>query len=152
MFKSRNFLMGLGIGLIISSLLFVATLNQEKGNLAIPKKENPLTIEELKSAATKYGYQLYTKEEIKQLTQGKSNQSQVEKPSSFLFTIEKGMSSEQVTNLLYDKKIIQDKKQFSQLIEQYNLTNGIRAGIYTYSSDMTLQDIIATITNIKKEK
>lgn len=70
MLKSRNFVIGLGVGLIISSLaLILSTSSMFNSQNIIEKQESQdqWTIEELKQIASEQGFFLYTEEEVYQL-------------------------------------------------------------------------------------
>ncbi len=131
------------MGLILSSLLFMSMLKQE-GIQTTPIQTKPLSLEEVKTEAAHYGYQLSK-------ASPKPPAQKIEKTFSIPFTIEKGLSNNQIADLLYQKKIIIEKEQFLKIIQKYNLVKEIRAGNYSYSSIMTIEDLIAMITNTQKE-
>ncbi|MFV9509830.1 endolytic transglycosylase MltG [Tepidibacillus sp. LV47] len=149
MFRNRNFLMGLGIGLMISSFIFMILPTKNQDDFSTKDQSKPLSIQEIKEAANKYGYQLYTKEEIEQI----KNKNQIllqpnkDKATPISFRIDKGMSTNEIADLLYKQHIIKDKQEFLKILQKQGLVKEIKAGTYTYSPNMTMKDVIVLITN-----
>ncbi|TCK97923.1 hypothetical protein EDC19_0325 [Natranaerovirga hydrolytica] len=58
-----------------------------------------------------------------------------------------GMTSEDVSSLLLDKKIIEDEEAFRNYLIQNNLSRRIRVGRYEMLTDMDYEEIGKIITN-----
>lgn len=67
-------------------------------------------------------------------------------PSQISFTIEKGMASGQVANLLVEVGLIEDATAFNRYIVYQGKESIIRIGSYTLPQDASYDDIINEIT------
>ncbi|MGN1402187.1 MAG: aminodeoxychorismate lyase [Bacillus sp. (in: firmicutes)] len=100
------------------------------------------------------GYVVLTEEEL----QTKINESQVavadqEKPEvaaekivyRTMLTVTSGMTTTDVAQALAKANIIKDTKSFTDIIEKKNLVQDLRPGTFEVQSDMTQDEVIATI-------
>jgi len=149
MFKSRNFLMGLGIGFLMISLFMIfygeSDLNRQ------------WSISDLKQLAKQNGYELYTQDELEEyasiqydqgmndcVTQGKENQEKISK--EIYVSIPKGFDSFHVADYLFEVGVIDDKKRFLQFLNERKTATKIKAGVYQFDSEMSLEDVVNLIT------
>ncbi|MDC3415524.1 hypothetical protein [Aquibacillus salsiterrae] len=65
----------------------------------------------------------------------------------YTLIIEPGMTSDEVGSILLETKIISDAKAFNDFLDDYNLHSSIQIGEYQLTSDMSVQQIVETITN-----
>jgi hypothetical protein len=107
---------------------------------------------EMKNKLLKAGYVVQTKEEYDKNLEAAKNvippeQKEPEKVmTQAVITVEDGMTSIDVGRMLVDAKIVvTDAFQFSQDIEQKGLQNNLRPGAFDVNTDMTYDQIIATI-------
>ncbi|QGQ96258.1 hypothetical protein EHS13_15910 [Paenibacillus psychroresistens] len=70
-------------------------------------------------------------------------------PSGTSVIIENGMTSSEVSSLLFEKGIIEDKKAFDNALSQLKLDRIIRIGTFTFLPDEKDEDIINKITTRK---
>lgn len=146
MFRSRNFLMGLGIGFVLIGLvliLFRPNLSAETEEEKDYQQTEDLSIEELKKVASAKGFFLYTQEEIDQITAEKTNQT-CEK--EIYFTIAKGMDSSNIAEYLVEIGLIDDKEAFLNLLTEKNLITKIQTGTYKAKEKMSTEEVIDLIT------
>ena len=146
MFRSRNFLMGLGIGFVLIGLvliLFRPNLPAETEEEKDYQQTEDLSIEELKKVASAKGFFLYTQEEIDQITAEKANQT-CEK--EIYFTIAKGMDSSNIAEYLVEIGLIDDKEAFLNLLTEKNLITKIQTGTYKAKEKMSTEEVIDLIT------
>ncbi|GBF11631.1 hypothetical protein [Tepidibacillus sp. HK-1] len=153
MFSNKNFLKGMGIGFILSSIFlfwFVKPPSETPTPTPAELIKN-ISIEELKQLITEKGYVIYKPEEIEALKE-ENKETDSKTPEKVQFVIQKGMTSYKVADLLVSSNIIKDKQQFLNILSQYGLMKNIQIGNYTYHSDMTLDDLISLITHKKVEE
>ncbi len=63
------------------------------------------------------------------------------------FTIPYGFDTYQVTELLFNFGILEDKQEFNTILVKNHLTKGIIAGDYKYNLNLSTQELIELITN-----
>lgn len=161
MLNSRNFYIGVGIGLIISSLILMP-LNLSLAN-EIENLDNNITIDELKLIAAEKNLHILTDEEYEKLKNPESPKEETaneedkntdeskeakdeNKVAPDTFTISQGMQTEEIADYLLDSGIIDDKEYFLKILNDKGLTKKIIAGTYEYEQDLTAEDIIELIT------
>jgi len=155
MFKSRKFLVGLGVGLIISSLFLIFFTPSTPTET---QKNKEWTVDELREAASIKGYKLLTNEEIENLKKQiievtpPSKENNQNSKTQVDFIIVKGNSTSEIADYLLDREIIINKDEFLEILEDYHLTKKIRAGEYKYSTDMTVKETVALITHTNSEE
>lgn len=110
-----------------------------------------LTESQMKDKLESEGYVVQTKEELeKTLQAAKSTET---KPADtkekaviqVVVNVADGMTSIDVANALFQAKLIPDAFKFTQDIEAKGLQNALRPGSYTVNSDMSYDQIIATV-------
>ena len=149
MMKRRNFYVGLGIGLIMSSL---AIMLFDK-----PVANQVITPKQLEEAAKESNLMLLSNQDIEQLKeQAKEEATNTLKEKNqgskvIYFAIQQGMNSSEIGDFLLETKIIDDKDRFTSLLTDYDLTKKIRAGVYLYSEKMSIEQVIEEITLTSKE-
>lgn len=162
-------LRGLGLGLIISSIIFsfnipekeklgddeIKTLARELGMKTqkefLEQNTLSLTDEEIIAKANRLGMifpdevnDINNKEnkETKELQD--TNESE-EKTEHTTIEIDYGMSSEEVSDLLFEKDLIEDVRDFNNYILDNKLSKSINMGSYKIKKDSTYEEIIENI-------
>ena len=165
MLNHRYFYYGLGLGLVIGSLLLqlFSVLPAADGLPKAGESGEHISDEAtLKEAASRFGYQLvkaeentYTAEEVERIRQqaqqeaNEASAAQVQEKRTFVIT--PGMSSEKVGEILSDLRLIENKEQFMQLMSERGLHKKIRTGTYTFTGSPTVDEIIERITTPPEE-
>lgn len=158
-YNLKNIAFGIGIGIIISSII----------NISFGSRE--LSIEDIKMEAAKHNLIVLTKEEIlksqtpsdnpavtpekpsapaaEQVPQAHTEPAQVQKNSAGIITIEivKGMNSEDVTMLLKEKGVINDTRAFLKRLEELDKENKLQIGSFKIPEGSGFDDIINIIAN-----
>jgi hypothetical protein len=167
-FKNKGFLYGLGLGLILgASLLQLMNFAVLSGNsISNNAVTTSPTIAPTSLSETSKGSISTVKPTVTAYNPDKPNPpitstpaiTKTEKPASptsvsniadssgIIVLIEKGMSSSEVTNLLFSKGIISERKAFDNALGQLKLDRTIRAGTYTFSPNEKDENIINKIT------
>lgn len=132
-------------------------------------KENP-TVEELKSQLAAEGYVVHTEEEWNNAIAGAKNTEKVEEQPKeqpkeevkeekkeepaepvvhkTVITVSEGMTSYEVGKALISAKIISgDAWDFANLVEKKGVAKYLKLGSHEINSNMTTDEIIATIFN-----
>lgn len=185
--KLKYYMRGLGIGIILTTSLFVISgyekklskeeiielakeygmveaenqvdpLEQVLGDI-IPTTEPEPTIEPTPEPTVEPTVELTTEptpeptvdstpeptsEPTMEPTQAPTETS--EEAGSVTFTIEKGMSSDTVSKLLYEVGLIDDAKKFNDYVIRAGKSKVIRTGKYTIKKDVSYDEIIKLIT------
>ncbi len=150
MVKSRNFLMGLGAGFLIISVILI--FHDENRGITYH-----WTIDELKKISLEEGYKLYTEDELNQVTieyeqrlaECQNQKNIKEKEQEIVFEIHKGMDTYSVALYLEGIGVIQEKNLFIEQLNDKKLTRKIKAGTFTYVPTMTMDNLIEMITSGK---
>ncbi|TBL77757.1 hypothetical protein [Paenibacillus thalictri] len=169
MFKNKTLLYGLGIGLIIGSLL-VQLMNQARGSAPAPiqtstppqasaKPADKPDAKQVKELASQY-YQVFPKEE-KLYTQAQADalvQQKVEEakkqagaaaaPSAkktYIF-VPAGANSTQVADMLYQSSLLADRKAFEDAMKKDQLSSRIIAGLHVFEGQPNLDEVIVNLT------
>ncbi|WZL74874.1 hypothetical protein QBE52_09345 [Clostridiaceae bacterium 35-E11] len=125
--------LGIGIGLVISSGI----------NMMIAPKVI-LEPERIKSEAKKLG--MIDPVEYFDKTEKKDAQLDTTSKEKITIEIPKGITSEDVAELLKEKKLITSEKTFLNKIHEKGLTYKIKWGKYKFSADVSMPEIIDMIT------
>lgn len=170
MFKSRNFFIGLGLGLIVASVLLMIY----GGSFTKPKE---FTLDELRQLAEQQSLTLYTEDELNELKsqieqeitvkQGSINDSvnsnnnnntdntntdnQNNITKSVEFTIKDGMDSFDVADYLIQVGILKDDQKFQEILSKNKLDTQIIAGNYQCEDSISIINLIELITDTKQE-
>jgi hypothetical protein len=173
-FKNKGFLYGLGLGLILGASLLqlmnfaviddkTLTNETQTSSPSITPSTAPLasiapiaTVKATKPtettnnpdapSSTTVSTPAITKTEIPTTPKPVAA---VTNPSDTTVLIVKGMTSSEVSSLLFDKGIITDQKAFDKELSQLKLTRIIRIGNYRFLPDEKVEDIINKITTRK---
>jgi cell division protein YceG involved in septum cleavage len=129
-YNLKNIMLGLGIGLVLSSMI----------NISAGSKE--LTLEEIKKEAQKHGLVVFSKEEIID-SQNKDNTSLIEK---ITVEIKSGMNSESIAALLQQKGIIDDSGAFIDKLKKADKETKLKEGTYEIPKGAGYDEIISILT------
>lgn len=148
MFKNRLFLIGLGFGFILSGI-FLSLFVSDNSNIST----KDITVQELKDIAADMNLYVYSQKELNQIISDNSifNEKK-DNESTLYFTIEPNMSSQEIVDYLFEIDVINDKEEFIELLIDSNLSTKILAGEYLYLKDISDEELIELITNVKKEE
>ena len=129
-YNLKNIMLGLGIGLVLSSMM----------NISVGNKE--LTLEEIKKEAQKHGLVVFSKEEIID-SRNQDNTAPMEKVT---VEIKSGMSSESIAALLKQKGIIDDSAAFIDKLKESNKDTKLKEGTYEIPKGSGYDEIISILT------
>lgn len=153
----RSYALGLLTAVIAVGIVYF----QDENTAADHTEKQNITLDEAKNFVTLKGYQVIPTEDWKELNDIKESYEQLieeqneakpeteEEPisyHSYLLTIEPGMNSSDVSELLYQAQIIDNEKRFNQYLVENGLSTRIQIGEYELISDMTYEEIAAIIT------
>lgn len=141
-YNLKNIMLGIGIGLVFSSII-----NISMGS-------NELTVEEIKKEAVKHNLIVLSNEEIL------SNQSSANDPSvnpspppepmvtkgKIAVTIKSGMSSESIADLLKESGLIKDTKDFLKKLGEVGMENVLKVGSFEIPENSSYDEIINILT------
>ena len=113
-YNLKNIVLGVGIGIVFSSMLNISMGNRE------------MTLEEIRNEAMKHGLVVFSKEEIIS-SRNQENNNSLEK---ITVEIKKGMSSENIADLLVQKGIIDESGAFLDRLKETNAETKLKEGIY----------------------
>lgn len=145
----RSFAVGLLLATVVSgSVYFLSSNGSSKGDLST---------EEMKTLLTEDGYKVLTEVELaEQLAaaqiEAEKSQEQTATENTTekvvyrtMITVTSGMTSIDLGDALVSAKVIESRQQFVDLVEQKGLVQELRPGTFEVQSDMTLDQVIATI-------
>lgn len=150
----RSFAAGLLLATVVSGSVYFLSNDDSNGSQA------NLSTEEMKTALTEKGYKVLTEVEYAEelaAAQIEAEESQqeaaaeetTEKAETIVYrtmvTVTQGMTSIDVGDALVSAKIIASRPEFVNLVEQKGLVQELRPGTFEVQSDMTLDQVIATI-------
>lgn len=147
-YNLKNILMGIGIGLILSSMI----------NISMSSRE--MTVEEIKKEAEKHNLIVLAKEEImdKQSPEDESAPtptavpapSPTSKPAASegktIVSVKSGMSSEDIANLLSEAGLLKDTKAFLKRLGELGLDDRLKVGSFQIPNGSGYDDIINILT------
>ena len=149
----RSFAAGLLLATVVSGSVYFLSSNDSSNE----NKQEKLSTEEMKNLLTEEGYKVLTEVELaEQLAaaqieaeESKEQATTENTPEKVVYrtmiTVTSGMTSIDVGNALVNAKIIANRQEFVNLVEQKGLVQELRPGTFEVQSDMTLDQIIATI-------
>ncbi|MFT4414258.1 hypothetical protein ACLM5H_10400 [Fredinandcohnia humi] len=132
---------------------------QEKISTKAPEK---LSLEELQSLLSAEGYVAHTHAEWQELVEAKktaddnkqaTSEAESEKPATeevvyqTVLTVSEGMTSIDVGKALVSANIIENALDFRSQVEKKGVEKYLKLGTYKITSNMTTDEIIATIFN-----
>ena len=121
------------------------------------KQQEKMSSEEMKDILTTEGYVVLTEDELnnkiadaeanvsKNILTNQQNQQSETVVYRTMITVTSGMTSIDVGNALTSAKIIPNRKAFTDAVEAKGLVQNLRPGTFEVQSDMTLDEVIATI-------
>ncbi len=128
-YNLKNIMLGLGIGLVLSSMMNISMGNKE------------LTLEEIKKEAQKHGLVVFSKEEIID----SRNQDNAVPTENTTVEIKSGMSSESIAALLQQKGIIDDSGAFIDKLKESNKETKLKEGTYEIPKGSGYDEIISIL-------
>lgn len=166
MFKNKFFWYGLGIGLIVASLLLqLASMSDQSKDEAAEAIDWDILFneqfDELTQAAESQGYILLNVNELEYIDQpNKSEQSETPnaqpetsvehpidvQPETTVLEITYGMTSIDVAELLEELKLIEARDMFEETMAQRGLNRRIQIGTYEFTESPELNELIDLIT------
>lgn len=150
----RSFAAGLLLATVVSGSVYFLSNDDSNGSQA------NLSTEEMKTALTEKGYKVLTEVEYaeelaaaqieaEESQQEAAEEETTEKAETIVYrtmvTVTQGMTSIDVGDALVSAKIIASRPEFVNLVEQKGLVQELRPGTFEVHSDMTLDQVIATI-------
>lgn len=172
MSKSR-FFMGLGIGLICGAILLQLMIAaRDLGDMTQVRDAEPtswseaelgtVTEDQWLSMADRLGYQpiskdvkVYKQEQLDEAVRTAREQERqaiAEKEpvaggeGGYSISIMRGMTSDDVADLLLSLGLIESKGSFTGLLDERNLHSSIQVGNFTFEGKPDLEEIVAAIT------
>lgn len=159
---TKKMLQGIATGILLTTLLLAYNLyftDNFHVIKEIPSEEKVnFTEQDLEDYLQNHGLVAIDKLEYEQLLDIASEEVVESAPSSpekviervvvkeITFTIEPGMSSGSVAQSLEESGLIADRVVFEEYVSRNGLETKIKAGVYSLTSDMSLEDILKTIT------
>ncbi len=132
---SLGILLGIGIGIIISSTFFIATTDNNK-NL----KSNS---EFIKNEAKKLG--MIDPEDLFSVEDTKEPEIQKEENKRIIIDIPKGSSSEEIAIILKQNGLINSEEEFLDIVTTNEGANKLKWGSYEFTPKDNIEDIFETI-------
>lgn len=148
----KSFLLGLGIGLIVTALILrLAEIGEPQLPPQSPQAVD-ISIEALREAAEQQGYVLYAADET--LYSEEELQSKLKEVSSkekeavkvVAFTISSGTELSTISAMLYDLGLVDDRQQFVQEMEDRGLASKVQAKYYRFDKPPTMDALITELT------
>ena len=147
----RSFAAGLLLATVVSGSVYFLSGDSSNGD------QGSLSTEEMKTALTNEGYKVLTEVEYAdelaaaQIEAEESQEQTAPEETTetvvyrTMITVTQGMTSIDVGDALVSAKIIANRQDFTKLVEQKDLVHALRPGTFEVQSDMTLDQVIATI-------
>lgn len=148
-YNLKNILFGVGIGMVLTSVL----------NISFGDKE--LTPQDIKNEAQKHNLIVISPNElIDKKSDSKSedntlvpkDNSEVENRTDIFveINIEKGSNSEKIAELLKDNSLINDESSFINELYKQNKSNIIQYGKFKIKKGIEIDELIKIITTVQK--
>lgn len=149
----RSFAAGLLLATVVSGSVYFLSSNDSSNE----NNKEKLSTEEMKTLLSEEGYKVLTEVELAEqlaAAQIEAEESQEQAATEnttekivyrTMITVTSGMTSIDVGNALVSAKIIANRQEFVNLVEQKGLVQELRPGTFEIQSDMTLDQVIATI-------
>jgi hypothetical protein len=161
--KNRPFQKGLGTGFIAGALLLQLMINaqgsglEQQDDTAAPPAEVQLTAQMVRERAESLHLQVYDKginlydqeyvnKAVAEASDAARKEAAAAKPEQVTVFITAGMSARNVADYLFRSGVVADKAGFEQALSQNQLTVKIRTGLYTFSLNHDVPDILAQLT------
>lgn len=143
-YNLKNILLGIGIGLIIAAML----------NISMGDKD--MTVEQIRQEAAKQNLIVLTSEEIMSTRTPEVSEAPTDAPGStakpaapgekVTVTVKSGMSSEDITDLLYEAGLLKDKKEFKGRLDELGMDSKLRVGTFEIFKGSEYDEIIRILT------
>lgn len=145
----RSFAAGLLLATVVSGSVYFLSSNDYSNR----NNKGDLSTEEMKTILTEDGYKVLTEVELAEqlaAAQIEAEESQEQAATEkvvyrTMITVTSGMTSIDVGDALVSAKVIESRQQFVDLVEQKGIVQELRPGTFEVQSDMTLDQVIATI-------
>lgn len=145
----RSFATGLLLATVVSGSVYFLSSNDYSNR----NNKGDLSTEEMKTILTEDGYKVLTEVELAeqlaaaQIEAEKSQEQTATEKVVYrtMITVTSGMTSIDVGDALVSAKVIESRQQFVDLVEQKGIVQELRPGTFEVQSDMTLDQVIATI-------
>lgn len=159
-YNLKNILLGIGIGLIIASMI----------NISMGDKD--MTVEQIRQEAAKHSLIVLTSEEIMSTRTPAENEAPAASPAAtpapteaakpavtpgptvkpaapgekVTVTVTSGMSSEDVSNLLLEAGLLKDKKAFMERLNELGMDSRLKVGTFEIVKGSQFDEIIRLLT------
>ena len=145
-YSLKNITLGIGIGLVISSMINISAGSRE------------LTVEEIKKEAGKHNLIVLAKEDIlnsqtptvvPEPAAGAVQDSTPETQAGsgkIIVKVEAGMSSDDIAKLLKEKGLIKDTEAFHKRLGELGKDDKLQIGSFELSKGLSYDDIIKILT------
>lgn len=149
-YNLKNILLGIGIGLIIASMI----------NISMGDKD--MTVEQIRKEAAKYNLIVLTSEEIMSTRTPAENEAPADTPTAtpapteaakpaapgekVTVTVTSGMSSEGISNLLAEAGLLKDKKAFMERLNELGMDSRLKVGTFEIVKGSEFDEIIRILT------
>jgi len=149
----RSFAAGLLLATVVSGSVYFLSSNDSSNE----NKQEKLSTEEMKTLLTEEGYKVLTEVELAEQLAAAQIEAEESKEQATtenttekvvyrtMITVTSGMTSIDVGDALVNAKIIANRQEFVNLVEQKGLVQELRPGTFEVQSDMTLDQVIATV-------
>ena len=149
----RSFAFGILIAAGVTGLVYFTAPNEANGDKETETKKvvEMASPEEMKKSLEDQGYIIHTTEEWNNVVSNSLEKEAQQTPGEekviyrTMISVSSGMTSINVGDVLKQTGIIDDSFAFSKEVENRGLSNGLKPGIYEVNSEMSLDEIIATI-------
>lgn len=153
--KLKYYLRGLGIGIIVTTVVLTISNNirvkelkksLEEVSVTEATKETLFAVTEAATEPqTESGTEPQTEPETEPETEVVT-EPETQKVITYTLKIERGMYSEKVAGILYENGIVDDKKSFNKYLADNKYSSKISTGEFVLTSDMTYEQIAKKIT------
>lgn len=149
--KLKYYLRGLGIGIIVTTIVLTISNNIRVNELKKGLDEVSVTeaTKETLFAVTEAATEPQTESKTEPQTEPETElitEPETQKVITYTLKIEKGMYSEKVAGILYENGIVDDKKSFNKYLADNKYSSKISTGEFVLTSDMTYEQIAKKIT------
>ena len=149
----RTFWLGVGIGLIVTSLLLGLTTTKPAADSIEDETEPVTTEEQLRKMAEEHGLQLVSDSEYAKLTQERENardqgqkQSEANNKTIYLY-IPSGFSWQQTAEVLKKATLVDRTEDIMKQLKKLGREKQLQPGLYKFEADDRPQDIVETLSS-----
>lgn len=147
--KLRYYLRGLGIGIIVTTIVLTISNNIREKELK-ESFEGTSVVEATKETLFSVTEpEKDTSKEVESTTENftePDTEPVTDAIKEYTLKIEKGMYSEKVAGILYENGIVKDKEDFNKYMSDNKYSSKLGIGEYVLTSDMTYEQIAKKIT------